>query len=83
MSKQARSELLKKSDEYSIGEVLVCRTYFKVKKQVFNVNYEYKITALECDAITLNNTLLVPLDAVRKNLPMPTVDPATASRGRR
>ena len=47
--------------------MLVCRTYFKVKKQVFNVNYEYRITAPECDAITLNNALLVPTDAARKN----------------
>ena len=46
--------------------MLVCRSYFKLKKQVFNVNYEYKITALECDAITLNNTLLVPIDTVHK-----------------
>ena len=43
------------------------QTYFKIRKQVFNVNYEYKITALESDAITLNNTLLVPIDTVRKN----------------
>ena len=47
--------------------MLVCRSYFKMKKQVFNVNYEYKITALECEAITLNNTTLVPVDTVRKN----------------
>ena len=40
--------------------MLVCRTYFKIKKQVFNVKYEYNITVLESDAITLNNTLLVP-----------------------
>ena len=39
-SKQVRSELLKKSGEYFVGEVLVCRAYFKVKKQVSNVNYE-------------------------------------------
>ena len=45
----------------------MCRTYFKIKKQVFTVNYEHKITELECDADTLNNTLLVLLDAVRKN----------------
>ena len=31
------------------------------------MNYDYKITALECDAITLNNTSLMPLDAVCKN----------------
>jgi hypothetical protein len=67
VSKRVRSELLHKMGEYSIGEVLVCRIYFKIRKQVFNVNYEYKITALESDAITLNNTLLVPIDTVRKN----------------
>ena len=47
VSEQVRSELLKKSGEHSVREVLVCRTYSKKKKQVFNVNYEYKITALE------------------------------------
>ncbi len=52
----------------TIGEVLVCRTYFKMRKQVFNVNYKYKITALECTAVTWNNTLLVPIDAVHKIL---------------
>ncbi len=31
------------------------------------MNYDYKITTLECRAITLNNTLLVPTDAVREN----------------
>ncbi len=67
LSKRVRGELLKKADEYSIREVLVCRTYFKIRKQVFNVNYEYKITALECNALTLNNTLLAAIDAVRKN----------------
>jgi hypothetical protein len=68
VSKRVRSELLKKADEYSIGEVLVCRTYFKIKKQVFNVNYEYKITALDSSStVQLNNTLLVPIDTLRKN----------------
>ena len=47
--------------------MLVCRAYSKIRKQVFNVNYEYKITAPESDAITLNNTLLEPIDTVRKN----------------
>ena len=67
VNKIVRAKLLKKTNEYAVGEVLVCRTYFKMKKQVFNVNYEYKITTLECEAITLNNTLLVPVDTVRKN----------------
>ena len=67
VSKRVRSELLHKMGEYSIGEVLVCRTYFKIRKQVFDVNCEYKITVLESDAITLNTTLLGSADAVSKN----------------
>ena len=38
-----------------------------MRKQVFNVSYECKIILLECNAVTLNNTLLVPIDTVRKN----------------
>ncbi len=66
MSKQVRGELLKKPHEYSTGKVLVCQTYIKIRKQVLNVNYAYKITTLESNAPTLNNTLLAPIDTVRK-----------------
>ena len=45
----------------------MCRAYFKLRKQVFNVNYEYKIPALGSEAITLSNALLVPIDTVRKS----------------
>ena len=47
VSEAVRSSLLNKSQPYEEGETLVCRTWFKVKKQVFNVNYEYNITAVE------------------------------------
>ena len=47
VSEEVRSRLLKKSEPYESGETLVCRSWFKVKKQVFNVNYEYEITAVE------------------------------------
>ena len=47
MSEAVRTILLKKSEPYEEGETLVCRTWFNVKKQVFNVNYEYNITAVE------------------------------------
>ena len=47
VSEAVRSNLLKKSEPYEEGETLVCRTWFKVKKQVFNVNYECTITAIE------------------------------------
>ena len=47
VSEEVRAKLLKKSQPYEVGETLVCRSWFKVKKQVFNVNYEYEITAVE------------------------------------
>ena len=46
VSEEVRSRLLKKSKPHESGETLVCRSWFKVKKQVFNVNYEYE-TAVE------------------------------------
>jgi hypothetical protein len=67
VSRRVRSELLKAEGEYAKGEVLVCRSYFKVKKQVFNVNYEYKITDVQPTFLTLNTSLAVPIDVVRKN----------------
>ena len=47
VSEEVRSILLKKSQPHEPGETLVCRSWFKVKKRVFNVNYEYEITAVE------------------------------------
>ena len=47
VSEEVRSRLLKKKEPYETGETLVCRSWFKLKNQVFNVNYEYKITAVE------------------------------------
>ena len=40
--------MLKKHDEYEVGESLICRKYTKLGKSkiVFNVNYEYTITAI-------------------------------------
>ena len=49
------------------GEALVCRKYLKVKKQVFNVNYEYTISSVDNDSLLLNDALRVPLDTVQKN----------------
>jgi hypothetical protein len=49
VSEAVRSSLLKKIEPYETGETLVCRSWFKVHAQVFNVNYEYNITAVEGD----------------------------------
>ena len=47
VSEEVTPILLKNSAPYEAGETLVRRSWFKVKKQVFNVNYEYEITAVE------------------------------------
>ena len=39
----------------------------KVKKQIFNVNYEYKIAAVEGEMITLSNTMSLPVSLIKKN----------------
>ena len=66
-AQQVRSELLCKTSPCEVGEALVCRKYLKVKKQVFNVNYEYTISSVDSDSLLLNNALRVPLDTVQKN----------------
>ena len=67
VSEEVRSILLKKSQPYEPGETLVCRSWFKVKKQVFNVNYEYEIAAVEGEMITLSNNMSLPVSLIKKN----------------
>ena len=40
-------EVRSRKEPYEKGEPLVCKSWFKLKKQVSNVNYECKITAVE------------------------------------
>jgi hypothetical protein len=47
--------------------VLVCRSWFKVKKVVFHVNYEYTITKVEGEMIGLSNGAELPESLVKKN----------------
>jgi len=67
VSKMVRETILKKTTPYEVGEILICRSYFKMKRLVFNVNYEYTITAIDADNITLNESLEVPLSLIKKN----------------
>ncbi|MFM7979534.1 MAG: hypothetical protein ACKPKO_09485, partial [Candidatus Fonsibacter sp.] len=67
VSEEVRAKLLKKSQPYEVGETLVCRSWFKVKKHVFNVNYEYEITAVEGDMTTLSNAMTIPVSLIKKN----------------
>ena len=67
ISKAVREQILRKFEPYDLGEILICRTYFKIKKIVFQVNYEYTITGISQDNITLNRNLVVPVHLVKKN----------------
>ena len=67
VSKTVRETLLKKKVPYEVGEVLVCRTWFKMKKVVFQVNYEYAITGVAGNNIKLDNGMEVPVEIVKKN----------------
>ena len=47
VSEEVKSRLLQKWEPYETSETLGCKSWFKLKKQVFNLNYEYNITAVE------------------------------------
>ena len=59
---------LKKPGEYQVGEMLICRTFFKVLKKItFNVNYEYKITEVKEQSMILDGGVEIPLGVARAN----------------
>lgn len=66
VSKAVRKRMAKESD-YEVGEVLVCRTYFKTKKVTFQVNYEYKVTQVGRTAITLDDQHFLPISLAKRN----------------
>ncbi|MFM7851944.1 MAG: hypothetical protein ACKO96_08505, partial [Flammeovirgaceae bacterium] len=67
VSEEVISILIKRSEPYESREALVCISWIKVKKQVFNMNYEYDITAAEGDMITLSNGTTLPICLIRKS----------------
>jgi len=63
---------LNKTDEYEVGEVLICREYLKLKTiGVFNVNYKYNIIEISSDTLTIAHIkhpdvkYIVPLNMIR------------------
>ena len=46
-------DILKKSDDYEVGGVLICRKFVKVKKSKLHLNFEYEIENVEGDNVTL------------------------------
>ena len=67
VSKWTRN-MLQKRGEYQVGEMLICRTCFKVMKKItFNVNYEYKITEVKEQSLVLDGGVELPLHVARTN----------------
>ncbi|MFM7989512.1 MAG: hypothetical protein ACKPKO_60380, partial [Candidatus Fonsibacter sp.] len=67
VSEEVRAKLLKNSQPYEVGETLVCRSWSKVKKQVFNVYYKYEIADIGKDMTTLSNATSLPVSLIKKN----------------
>ena len=67
-----RRKKLGKVTEYEVGEFLICRDYFKVKQEVFNVNFEYEIISIGPDSLDIRSVCsqeitTVPLKMIRSH----------------
>jgi hypothetical protein len=66
-------KMLKKVDDYEVGEVLVCRKYMKISASLkCSCNYEYVIKAVKSGSIVLqelnaSSTIELKLDVVHKH----------------
>jgi hypothetical protein len=66
-------KMLKKVDDYEVGEVLVCRKYLKISASLkCSCNYEYVIKAVKSGSIVLqelnaSSTIELKLDVVHKH----------------
>ena len=66
VAKQVRINLGKK-DDYEVGEILVCRKFFKMKNIRFNVNYEYEIVKCYDNSICIrDNSIGEEFNVLRK-----------------
>ena len=67
------SVMLKKTDDYEVGEVLVCRKYLKISSGTkCSVNYEYIIKAVKEGSIVIkelhaSTSLELKLDVIKKH----------------
>ena len=69
VSEAVRSSLLKKSEPHESWETLVCRSWFKVKKQEASPQRELRIQyhGGGGDMITLSKTMALPVSLIKKN----------------
>ncbi len=65
-------KMLKKTAEYEVGEVLVCRKYLKTAGVKCSVNFEYRVKAVKSDTISIkdesgNHTFELKKDLIKKH----------------
>jgi hypothetical protein len=65
-------EMLGKTTDYEVGEVLVCRKYLKLKGGKCSVNFEYTVKAVKGDSLCIedlsgNRALELKLDIIKKH----------------
>ena len=78
--------MMNKTEDYEVGEVLVCRKYLKISSgTTYSVNFEYTIEAVKAGSLVikeLHSTIALELKLeVIKNISFTaTAGPATASR---
>ena len=71
MNKHLRNKL-NKINEYEVGEVLICKNYFKVKATTFNVNFEYEIVEIMDNSLKIKNIISpdiheIPIKIIRSH----------------
>jgi hypothetical protein len=71
VAKQVRVNL-NKTEDYEVGEKLICRKYFKMKGITFNTNYEYEIIKCSNDSIEIRDNqnkgeYNIPKHLIQKN----------------
>lgn len=54
-------------EEYIVGDILICRIRFQLKKTVFNKNFKYVVSDVSNKTITLDHEHEVPIATVRTN----------------
>ena len=64
---RAIRQQLNKSAEYEINDEVICKEYTKVKNQVFNVNFRYRIIDIQADSIFLQNIKTLEIQTIYLN----------------
>ena len=61
---------LGKTDDYEVGEILICREYTKLKEGTLNVNFQFEITEVHEDKLVIRDKAMechVPLSRIQSS----------------